>query len=139
MAKRITSEDGRTREEQLSRMAEHNDGLQKQNPDSDFKTSSQWWAPSVNLGADLQILDKETNDKLNACIAKVFAGKFASDATAEARGEAKTILAGHPNILEQVDAVIFQNEQALAHMHEFAMSEAAAGRDVFGSCAAGQY
>lgn len=30
------------------------DGLQKQNPDSDIKISSQWWVPSVNLGAGLQ-------------------------------------------------------------------------------------
>lgn len=55
MAKSITLEDGPTREEQLSRMTEHIDSLQKQNPDSDFKTSSQWWAPSVNLGANLQV------------------------------------------------------------------------------------
>lgn len=86
----------------------------------------------------MQNLDKETNDKLNACIAKVFAAKFAPGATAEARGEVRTILAGHPDILERVDAMVFQNEQALARVREFAMSEAAAGRDVFGSCAAGQ-
>lgn len=86
----------------------------------------------------MQTLGKETNDKLNACITKVFAAKFAPDAAAEARGELKTILARHPDILERVDAVIFQNEQALARVHEFAMSEAAAGRDIFGSCAAGR-
>lgn len=55
MAKSTTSEDGPTYEEQLSRMAEHIDGLQKQNPDLDFKTTSQWWAPSVNLSANLQV------------------------------------------------------------------------------------
>ncbi|BCR84703.1 uncharacterized protein ACHE_20161S [Aspergillus chevalieri] len=52
----------------------------------------------------MKTLDKETNDKLNTCVAKVFAGKFAPDATAEARGEVKTILAGHADILRQVDA-----------------------------------
>lgn len=55
MANSIISDDGPTSEEQLSRMAKHIDGLQKQNPDSDFKTSSQWWAPNVNLGVDLQV------------------------------------------------------------------------------------
>lgn len=60
MAKRITSEDGPIHEKQLSHMAEHIDGLQKQNPTPTSKLvrsggHSQWWAPSVNLGADLQV------------------------------------------------------------------------------------
>ncbi|EYE90241.1 uncharacterized protein EURHEDRAFT_417654 [Aspergillus ruber CBS 135680] len=59
MANSIISDDGATSEEQLSRMAKHIDGLQKQNPDSDFKTSSQWWAPNVNLGVDLQTRERD--------------------------------------------------------------------------------
>jgi len=71
----------------------------------------------------MKTLDKETNDKLNTCVAKVFAGKFAPDATAEARGEVKTILAGHADILRQVDAWYFRMNR-LWLMHEFPMSEA---------------
>jgi hypothetical protein len=59
--------------------------------------------------------------------------KFAPDAMAEARSEVKTILAGHPDILERVDTLIFKKEQAWATLNKYAVSEAAEGRDLFSS------
>jgi hypothetical protein len=44
-----------TREEQQAHMAHHVSNLQQQNPNADFKASEQWWTPSVDLGADLQV------------------------------------------------------------------------------------
>jgi hypothetical protein len=44
-----------TREEQQAYMAQHISNLQQQNPNADFKASEQWWTPSVDLGADLQV------------------------------------------------------------------------------------
>jgi hypothetical protein len=61
--------------------------------------------------------------------------KFAPDAMTEARSQVKTILAGHPEILERVETMIFKNEQVWATIHQHAMSEAAEGQDVFSSCA----
>jgi hypothetical protein len=49
----------------------------------------------------------------------------------EAREEAKTILAGYLDILERVDTMIFRNEQLWAQVHQYALSEAEAGRDAF--------
>jgi hypothetical protein len=54
----------------------------------------------------------------------------------EAREEAKTILAGCPDILERVDTMIFRNEQLWSQVHRYALSEAEARRDVFGHCQA---
>jgi hypothetical protein len=73
---------------------------------------------------------------LKACIAKAFERKCSLEAMTEAREEAKTILAGYPDILERVDTMIFRNEQLWAQVHQYALSEAEAGRDAFGSCAA---
>ncbi|KAK2759845.1 hypothetical protein FQN54_002579 [Arachnomyces sp. PD_36] len=126
-----------TREEMLARMSKHIEELQKQKPGSDFKSEEKWWEPSVNFGADIQeSLDQETREKFNACIAKMFAEKCSPDSIAVARSEAETILAGHPKMFEQGNAMIFQNQQSLGTLHEYATSEAAAGRDVFNSCSA---
>lgn len=73
---------------------------------------------------------------MNACVRKVIESKFAADAMAEARSEVKTTLAGHPDILERVETLIFKNEEVWASMNKFAASEAAEGREVFSSCAA---
>ncbi|KIM98325.1 hypothetical protein OIDMADRAFT_20057 [Oidiodendron maius Zn] len=124
-------------EERLAAMAKRVEDVQKQNPDGDLKVETQWWVPSVTLGVDLQEgLDKETNNKWKACGRKAMERKFTPDAMAEARSEVKTILAGHPDILERVETLIFKNEEVWASMNKYAESEAAEGRDVFGSCAA---
>ena len=73
---------------------------------------------------------------MNACVRKAIESKFAPDAMAEARSGLKTILAGHPDILERVETLIFKNEEVWASMNKFAVSEAAEGREVFSSCAA---
>ncbi|KAJ6030707.1 uncharacterized protein N7446_000229 [Penicillium canescens] len=117
-----------TREERQAYMAQHISNLQQQNPKADFKASEQWWTPSVDLGADLQeTLGPAVNNQLKACIAKAFERKCSP--------EAKTILAEYPDILERVDTMIFRNEQLWAQVHQYALSEAEAGRDAFGSCA----
>ncbi|OQD78855.1 hypothetical protein PENANT_c075G10580 [Penicillium antarcticum] len=121
------------RKEQAAYIAQHISDLQQQNPNADFKASEQWWTPSVDLGADLQeSLGPVTNSQLEACIAKAFERKCSPEAMTEARGEAKTILAEYPDILERVNTMIFRNEQLWAQVHQYALSEAEAGRDAFG-------
>ncbi|KAJ5319910.1 hypothetical protein N7508_000193 [Penicillium antarcticum] len=103
------------RKEQAAYIAQHISDLQQQNPNADFKASEQWWTPSVDLGADLQeSLGPVTNSQLEACIAKAFERKCSPEAMTEARGEAKTILAEYPDILERVNTMIFRNEQLWA-------------------------
>ena len=45
-----------SRDEQLAYMARHVEKIQSENPDQDLKTDSQWWAPAINLGADIKVI-----------------------------------------------------------------------------------
>ena len=72
---------------------------------------------------------------MNACFAKLATRNYAPYAIDDASAEAREILAEHPEMMGRIDAAIFQKKDALAKVHEYAASEAAAGRAAFGSCA----
>ncbi|GAB1315372.1 hypothetical protein MFIFM68171_05582 [Madurella fahalii] len=131
-----TSPAKRTREEEIARMTKHAEEVQKRFPDADLKLDQKWWVPSIDLGFRLQeSLDQETHAKVSACVEKMTAAKFSAGSVAEARAELKTILAAYPDILLDVESMLFPNEEVWAKFNEYLESEAAAGRNHLPSCA----
>ncbi|PLN76226.1 hypothetical protein BDW42DRAFT_23953 [Aspergillus taichungensis] len=130
------SQSASKQEKQLGRMDRHIEDLQKEHPDWDLKASSRWWAPSIAFGADLQkTLDRDTYDKVNHFFARIFEQNFAPPAIKEAHAEMKLILTGHPDILKQMEASIFERQGALAEIYQYTTSNATAEKKL-GSCAA---
>ncbi|KAK5659146.1 hypothetical protein OQA88_1236 [Cercophora sp. LCS_1] len=118
-----------TREEKLAFMAKHVEEVKKQHPEWDTKSEEQWWAPSVHYGYDLkEALDKETHGKLNAAILKMQKSTFDPDVIAQVRAETQTILAGHPELLERTNTMLFDKSGVWDKVREWALKEVAEGK-----------
>ncbi|KAL4862009.1 hypothetical protein BDV12DRAFT_203457 [Aspergillus spectabilis] len=114
-------------QQKLAEIESRIEQLQKANPEMDVKADLKWWVPTVDLGDVLNMLDKETNEKLNASIAKMLECNFAPEVVATTREEVKTILAEYPEIQKRVDTGVFGNELGLARAHESLTKAAEAG------------
>lgn len=49
---------GMFRDEQLACRAKHVEKIQRENPDQDLKTNTQWWAPAINLGEHTKVTNR---------------------------------------------------------------------------------
>ncbi|KAL2870399.1 uncharacterized protein BJX67DRAFT_282480 [Aspergillus lucknowensis] len=118
-------------EDKLAEFEGNMERLKKEHPEWNIDMENKWWVPVVSLGDRLNSLDQETRDKISASAAKLFEHNFDPEAVAGYREEAKNILAGYPEVREQILEQMLSNEVGLARAREFALAESAAGREPF--------
>ncbi|VUC24310.1 unnamed protein product [Clonostachys rosea] len=121
-----------SREERLAFMANRAETIQKLNPGHDMKLDTNWWAPSVNLGYDMdESLDAETKRKVNEATMKMFQPGAGLDAVNTVREELKGLLVGHEDIYKSLESTLFANEKGLQQAQEIIQQKVAAGEFSF--------